>query len=268
MKYSYHDLFQRNIGVFSKPEIKRIKKLKVAIAGAGGLGGPVAYTLTRLGVNNIIIADNDSFEPSNINRQFGANINSINKNKAEIIANELVKINPYLNVKYWPYRVTKNNVEKFLHNIDVVVEAIDFFNFVDAKSLYREAKRKGLWVFTSNAAGNILSFTAYHPRKSSFEELYGNTKTSTLNINKYLRYNFPKLPKIATPNLIEDIINGKILHISSHSTPLLMGAAIICEMIIKVAIRKKASTVIAPDTLVFDFDAMLLKKYIIRHGHR
>ena len=57
VSYSYEDLFQRNIGVFTAEEQERIRGLVVAIAGAGGLGGPVAYNLARLGVGEIRLAD-------------------------------------------------------------------------------------------------------------------------------------------------------------------------------------------------------------------
>ena len=48
---------------------EKLKKSKIFIAGAGGLGSPVTLYLAAAGVGNIIVADNDTVEMSNLNRQ-------------------------------------------------------------------------------------------------------------------------------------------------------------------------------------------------------
>ena len=52
-----------------EPITELLKKSCVGIAGAGGLGSVVAENLARSGVGKLIIADYDSVEPSNLNRQ-------------------------------------------------------------------------------------------------------------------------------------------------------------------------------------------------------
>ena len=49
---------------------KKIKSATVGIAGVGGLGSNIAVSLARLGIGNLIIADFDVVEPSNLNRQY------------------------------------------------------------------------------------------------------------------------------------------------------------------------------------------------------
>ena len=62
----------------------------VGVGGAGGLGSYLAVQLARVGVKHIKIGDLNHFEESNINRQLGAGINTIGKNKA-IIVGELIR---------------------------------------------------------------------------------------------------------------------------------------------------------------------------------
>ena len=57
----------------------------VGVGGAGGLGSYLAVQLARVGVKHIKIGDPDHFEESNINRQLGAGVNTIGKNKAIVV---------------------------------------------------------------------------------------------------------------------------------------------------------------------------------------
>jgi len=81
----YSKMVSRNIGIFSTEEQQKIKNAKVAIAGAGGVGGLLAERLIRLGVNFLKISDPETFEISNLNRQLGCNSETIGKFKASVI---------------------------------------------------------------------------------------------------------------------------------------------------------------------------------------
>ena len=69
--FSYADAFDRNIGWFTPDEQQRLRGKTIAIAGMGGVGGVHLLTLVRLGIANFRIADLDSFELANFNRQVG-----------------------------------------------------------------------------------------------------------------------------------------------------------------------------------------------------
>ncbi len=66
--------FSRNIGLLTQAEQDKLANAKVAIPGMGGVGGVHLITMTRTGVGNFHIADFDTYEPANINRQFGARV--------------------------------------------------------------------------------------------------------------------------------------------------------------------------------------------------
>ena len=74
----------------------------VAVIGVGGCGGFVVEHLARMGVKKIIIFDGDRFEESNLNRQRFCDVWTVGYNKAIITKNELLDINPYVEVEAIP----------------------------------------------------------------------------------------------------------------------------------------------------------------------
>jgi tRNA A37 threonylcarbamoyladenosine dehydratase len=86
MNFNYEQAFQRTLGWVTEEELLTLRQKRVAIAGVGGVGGGYALTLARLGIGNLTIADPDTFELANFNRQVGANIATIGRSKAEVIA--------------------------------------------------------------------------------------------------------------------------------------------------------------------------------------
>src|SRR5882672_6634126 len=84
----YRNCYARNIGILSDGEQQRLLKSTVAIAGMGGIGSNTAIMLARMGVGRLRIADFDRFEHSNINRQYGALLDTIGESKVEVLARE------------------------------------------------------------------------------------------------------------------------------------------------------------------------------------
>ena len=114
----------KNIGPSGQ---KKIKNAKVLIVGAGGLGCSVAEFLTRAGVGNIGIIDNDLVNVSNIHRQSLYNINDINKSKVKCAKDKLNKINPKTVIKTYNLRLNKKNAAKIIKRYDYIVDGSDNF---------------------------------------------------------------------------------------------------------------------------------------------
>ena len=70
-----------------------MKKMKIGIAGCGGIGSNVAYHLTRLGLTNLKFGDYDIVEKSNLNRQFFFK-GQIGDYKSEALVKNLERIEP------------------------------------------------------------------------------------------------------------------------------------------------------------------------------
>ena len=106
---------------------KKLKKSKILIVGAGGLGSPAAVYLAGAGVGTIGIMDADTVSISNLQRQIVHNIKTENLNKAESAKMALQKLNDKIEIKEYPYALTVDNAEKIISEYDFVIDAVDNF---------------------------------------------------------------------------------------------------------------------------------------------
>ncbi|PCJ97132.1 MAG: dinucleotide-utilizing protein [Flavobacteriaceae bacterium] len=105
----------------------KLKKAKVLVIGAGGLGCPVLQYLAAAGVGAIGIVDDDSVEQSNLQRQILFNHEDIGKNKARIAAEKLSVLNPFIKFDVYPERLNKDNALTLFANYDIIVDGTDNF---------------------------------------------------------------------------------------------------------------------------------------------
>ncbi len=98
-----------------------LQQSTVSIIGCGGLGGRTAELLVRLGVGSFILSDPDIFTASNLNRQIFCTPKTLGLPKAEVVADELLKINPELNIRFHVLAFS----EKILKNADLVIDGLD-----------------------------------------------------------------------------------------------------------------------------------------------
>ncbi len=105
--------------------IKEILKDKtVGIAGCGGLGSNAAVALARVGIGKLVIADFDKIEESNLNRQYFF-YEQIGLYKADALRENLIRINPKVNVEAHNVKLTPKEIVELYQNCDVIVEAFD-----------------------------------------------------------------------------------------------------------------------------------------------
>ncbi|MBU1083877.1 MAG: sulfur carrier protein ThiS adenylyltransferase ThiF [Candidatus Omnitrophota bacterium] len=103
---------------------KKVRSVKVGIAGLGGLGSNCAMNLVRSGFKRFIIADLDKVDMSNLNRQFYF-YDQIGRAKTAALNDNLKKINPDLKIEEYNGKVRRNNAVTIFEGCDIVVEAFD-----------------------------------------------------------------------------------------------------------------------------------------------
>ncbi len=106
----------------------KLKKAKVLVIGAGGLGCPVLQYLTAAGVGNIGIIDDDEIDQSNLQRQILYTIDDIGLSKAETASKRLSKLNPFVNFTVYKEKLTRENAILLFENYDVIVDGSDNFS--------------------------------------------------------------------------------------------------------------------------------------------
>lgn len=117
--------YSRQILLFGEEGQEKLKKAKVLVAGAGGLGSPVSTYLTIAGVGKIILADFDSVDPSNLNRQFLHHEKDIGRLKIESAKEKLLSMNPDIEVETIAEMLTESNLETLVPECDIIVDALD-----------------------------------------------------------------------------------------------------------------------------------------------
>ncbi len=177
----YDKAFNRNIGILTAKEQEKLRNSKIAIAGCGGVGGSHLIAMVRAGIGKFHIADMDSFDIANIQRQYGATIHTLGKNKAETMKEMAVSINPYLEIKSFNQGVNEGNIGDFLDGVDVLVDGIDFFCIEARRLIFSEAKKRGIYAVTAGPLGFGSALLVFSPKEMSFDEYFDiNDKMSRL----------------------------------------------------------------------------------------
>lgn len=166
------DAFSRDIGLLSRAEQVTLAGARVAVAGLGGVGGVHLVTLARAGVGKFNIADFDVYEPANMNRQFGATVPALGRPKLDVMEEEALAINPFLEIRKFPTGVTAENVDAFLDGVDVVMDGVDFFCFEARRMVFNRARAKGIPVVTAGPLGYSAALIVFSPDGMSFDEYF------------------------------------------------------------------------------------------------
>jgi len=103
---------------------EHLKKFRVGIAGAGGLGSNCAMLLARAGVGTLVICDFDTVERSNLNRQFYF-LHQCGMKKTEALKENLKMIDEDINVIARDIKLDRENIPEVFAGCDVIVEAFD-----------------------------------------------------------------------------------------------------------------------------------------------
>jgi len=130
---------------FGEEGQEKLKKATVLIAGAGGLGSPAAIYLAAAGIGNIRIADHDSVEPSNLNRQVLHWNENIGDRKVDSAASKLKRLNPGIDIDTVSETISDTNIAQLIAGCDAVVDAMD--NLPTRYLLNKTAMEKGIPFF-------------------------------------------------------------------------------------------------------------------------
>ncbi len=117
----------RTILLLGEEKFKKLQNAHVLIVGLGGVGGYAAEQLARAGTGKLTIADADTVQESNINRQIIALHSTKEKNKTDILSERLKDINPEIQIKKITQFLTEDEIISLLKsaNFDYVIDAID-----------------------------------------------------------------------------------------------------------------------------------------------
>ena len=108
----------------TREEVEKLSESRVAVAGLGGLGSNTAVFLARAGIGHLHLIDFDKVDITNLNRQHYF-ISHLGRYKTEALKEQLLQINPWLDIETSCEEVREENVQRLFQNADIICEAFD-----------------------------------------------------------------------------------------------------------------------------------------------
>lgn len=217
--------FHRNMGFWNEPTQQALLDTRLLIAGTGGTGNAVGLKAARVGIQNFIVADPEVFDDVNSNRVMGARIETIGKNKAEVLRDDILAINPDANVQVYTEGITSENINEIVHFSDIALNGTELTRPELGTMLAREARGRvdgsnegsPIPVIDVEYIGHAGQGTVFDVYGSTFEHVMGieggeaapldEVADQTIDPSRYLAY----LPPYGDLRTLEAIRNGSPL---------------------------------------------------------
>ena len=195
----YEELFQRNYGIFSREEQQKIREASILIVGCGGIGGSIAIILARSGVSRFVLVEFDAYDPTNMNRQIACFVDTIGRNKAQVIKENILRINPEAEVEVHEKLLSHPEIAELIPRVDLVFPAADDFPF--SIFVFRDARKLGKTALMVVPSGTWANVSLIPPDRPSPEDIGGIPKLATyeklretLEIRKYKFWTYFYVP--------------------------------------------------------------------------
>lgn len=160
LRYSRHILLP-DVGVDGQA---RISGASVLIVGAGGLGCPAALYLGASGVGRLFVADGDTVDLTNLQRQIGHATAAIGENKADSLARSVRAINPEIEVQPIREALSGEALYEAVAAVDLVVDASD--NFATRHAVNRACVQLGKPLVSGAAIGFSGQLAVFDTRRA------------------------------------------------------------------------------------------------------
>ncbi len=200
--FDYDVAFSRNVGWVTQQEQARLRNKRVAIAGMGGVGGSHLLTLARLGIEKFNIADLDTFETANFNRQAGATVSTLGRAKVEVLTEMARDINPNCDIQIYPHGVNTENMAAFFEGVDLYVDGLDFFAFQVREDVFRHCAGQGIPAVTVAPLGMSAALLNFLPGGTSFEDYF--QLAGRPELEKAVRFLVGLAPNVLHRNYLAD----------------------------------------------------------------
>lgn len=160
LRYSRHILLP-DVGIAGQT---RIAEASVLVVGAGGLGCPVALYLGAAGVGRLHLADGDTVDLTNLQRQIGHATAAIGENKADSLARTVRAINPEITVQPLREALAGAALREAVAAADLVVDASD--NFATRHAVNRACVAAGKPLVSGAAIGFSGQLAVFDSRRA------------------------------------------------------------------------------------------------------
>lgn len=162
-------VFLRQESLLGSAFQKKIGSLKIGVLGLGGLGSNICQLLTRLGVRDFVLMDFDKIEKHNLSRQELFGFHDVGLFKADVIARELKRINPDLDVFVSKKKVSSlKDLDPFL-DCDIVFDGLDNHKTRRLLDLFCKQEQKN-WIHGSAVRAECVAY--FFDESTRYEDIY------------------------------------------------------------------------------------------------
>ena len=212
-------MLERLEWILDKELIEKFSNSNILLVGVGGVGGACLEALIRLGLKNITVVDNDTFQESNLNRQILSNTNNIGQSKVKEAVLRAKSINSNISIKNMEMFLNEANIDEINYKeYDFIIDCCD--TITTKLLLVKKAIENNVKIISSMGTGNRMD-----PTK--------------LEITNIWKTNSDPVAKIMRKLLRDNDINYKLPVVTSKELP------------IKIQSRKPGSCALVPNVAGF-----------------
>jgi molybdopterin/thiamine biosynthesis adenylyltransferase len=172
MTFDYSSAFSRNLGWLSVKDQETLRTKCVAIAGLGGVGGYHLLALARLGIERFHLAEFDTVELQNFNRQACASVSTLGQSKLDVMCAQALDINPNIQITRFNAPIDTNNVDAFLNGVDLFMDGIDFFVINPKRAVFMACHARGIPAVTAGPVGMGVATINFLPNGPDFDTFF------------------------------------------------------------------------------------------------
>ncbi len=264
---TYKEKIERNIGYITWKEQEKLRQTKIAVLGVGGLGGPLVEQLVRSGCENVIIADWDTFDVSNLNRQL-CDLSDLGKSKINVLTDKMMAINPDIKIQKIP-RIHQGNIKEILNEVSVVALTLD--DPITSILIARTCYEMGIPMLETWAVPYLCAWW-FTPENQSYEDCY-ELQTADMTIaeirdSKEVQLEITKslIPKVLQfpgfkerldrePGTVDKMLSGKI-GLRSLGPIVRLSASYLTFEVIFSGILEIKPKILAPNVIGYDYFRM------------
>lgn len=250
-QFDYNVAFSRNIGWFTEKEQAHLRQCRVAVGGLGGVGGSHLITLARLGIGKFTITDLDTFDWPNLNRQAGASCSTMGLPKLDVMARQVLDINPEADLKLMPNGLSLDNIDDFLDGVDLYMDSLDIFALDIRRKVFARCRERGIPAVTAAPMGMGTAMLAFHPQGMSFEDYFALDGFAFED--QILKFIVGVSPSMQQRHYLLErgSVNLFKKKVPSTAIGIELAAGVACSNAIKL-ILKRGDVIVAPRGLHFD----------------
>ena len=184
---TYWEMLTRQLPLVSAEEQEKFKNAKITVIGCGGIGGQCIEMLARMGIGELVLVDEDTFDLTNLNRQSLSTTETIGCEKSAVAKQKVGLINPHVNVTACTAHVDESNIGEIIGDSNIVIDALD--NVLTRVIVSRKASENKIPYIHGAIHGTQGQVTVFLSNTKSYEEMF----------------NLPSLGKDLTEDVIEDL---------------------------------------------------------------